>query len=126
MSEADFLKRFSGHPIRRAKWSGFLRNVCVALGNSGDPEALPALTRALRHPEPLVRGHAAWALGRLGAAAAARAAGRTEPDPWVREEMELAGSLLDMHDGVSPPSDASIADTPETKIDYEGSSQPGS
>lgn len=53
-----------GSAIKRAKRSGFLRNVAVALGNSGSPEATPALNEALSDEEPLVREHAAWALGR--------------------------------------------------------------
>ena len=51
-----------GSAIKRAKRSGFLRNVAVALGNSGAPEAVPALEDALSDEEPLVREHAAWAL----------------------------------------------------------------
>ncbi|MCC7355926.1 MAG: tRNA epoxyqueuosine(34) reductase QueG [Anaerolineae bacterium] len=58
-----FRQRFRSSPILRAKRRGFLRNVCVALGNWGSSEAVPALADALRDPEPLVRGHAAWALG---------------------------------------------------------------
>ena len=82
-----------GSAIRRAKRAGFLRNVAVALGNWGAPEAVPALVRALEDAEPLVRGHAAWALGRIGGEAArfalsARLPG--EPNGWVREELELA------------------------------------
>jgi epoxyqueuosine reductase len=42
-----------------------LRNVCVALGNIGDPQAVPALIVALHDDEALIRGHAAWALGRI-------------------------------------------------------------
>jgi len=53
-------------PLRRAGRAGFARNVCVALGNWGSPEAVPVLMRALADPDPLVRGHAAWALGRVG------------------------------------------------------------
>lgn len=44
----------------------FQRNAAIALGNSGDPEHIPALARALNDPEELVRGYAAWALGRIG------------------------------------------------------------
>jgi epoxyqueuosine reductase len=93
LTEAEFRERFRGSPIRRAKWAGLRRNVCVALGNSGDPVAIPALVRVLGEDPALVRGHAAWALGRLGgpeavAALAARAA--VEPDAWVQEEIALA------------------------------------
>jgi epoxyqueuosine reductase len=102
LSEDQFREVFSGGPIKRAKRRGFLRNVAVALGNWGSREALPALMEALEDLEPLVRGHAAWALGevlaRLGipgdagfvAAEALLARLEVEEDPWVREELELA------------------------------------
>ncbi len=63
--EAKFREFFRGTPMGRIKRRGFLRNVCVALGNLGDQSALPALRRALDDPEPLVREHAAWAISRL-------------------------------------------------------------
>ena len=69
------------------------RNVLVALGNWGSSDAVPVLSQALSDPEPLVRGHAAWALGRVGGAAAhsaLEAALSSEEDPWVREELERA------------------------------------
>lgn len=81
---------FRNSAVKRAKRSGFLRNVCVALGNSGDPAVVAPLIRALRHEEALVRGHAAWALGRLGgdaATVALRSAFTSEKDAWVREEL---------------------------------------
>ena len=65
MSDADFRERFSGTPLTRPKRRGLLRNAAVVLGNRKDPEAIPALTRALSDPEPLVREHAAWALARI-------------------------------------------------------------
>ena len=55
LSEEDFRSQFRDSPIRRAKRRGFLRNVAVALGNLQDPRAIPALTAALRDPEPLIR-----------------------------------------------------------------------
>jgi epoxyqueuosine reductase len=65
---ADDWDAFSrGSAIRRAGRDGLLRNVAVALGNWGSDEAVPALTRALEQEGPLVRAHAAWALGRIGA-----------------------------------------------------------
>ncbi|HEY3266084.1 MAG TPA: tRNA epoxyqueuosine(34) reductase QueG [Armatimonadota bacterium] len=86
-----FRARFRGSAILRTKRRGLLRNVCVALGNAGDARAAPALTAALSDPEPLVRGHAAWALGRLGGAEEAlRAARAGEADAWVREEIDEA------------------------------------
>jgi epoxyqueuosine reductase len=93
ISEDEFRARFRGSPIKRAKRRGFLRNVAVALGNSGDPRAVPALVDALSDGEPLVRGHAAWALGRLGGPAARRAltaAKATEREEWVRAEIGWA------------------------------------
>jgi epoxyqueuosine reductase len=77
MDETAFRETFATSPIRRAGREGFLRNVCVALGNRGDAAAVPALARALAaDPSPLVRGHAAWALGEI----ARRAEGRTIHD----------------------------------------------
>jgi len=75
LDDDGFAALFAGSPIRRAQRSGFLRNVCVALGNRGDAAAVPALIRALAgDPEPLVRGHAAWALGEIGRRIGAEAA----------------------------------------------------
>lgn len=93
IGEAEFCVRFAKSPVKRAKREGLQRNVAVALGNSGDRAAVPALVDALDTTPPLVRGHAAWALGRLGgeAAWAALAARRElETDPWVLEEIVLA------------------------------------
>ena len=89
LDDEAFAARFGGTPIERPKRRGFLRNVCVALGNWGAPEAAAGLAAALADPEPLVRGHAAWALGRVGgrvSRGALGAARRREPDPWVRAE----------------------------------------
>jgi epoxyqueuosine reductase len=66
LTRAEFDARFRGSNVRRPGWAGFLRNVMVALGNRRDPAARPALAAGLEHPEPLVREHAAWGLGRLG------------------------------------------------------------
>ena len=66
LTEEQFQTRFRTSPIRRTKRQGFLRNVCVALGNAGDVRALPALARAAAHdPSELVREHAQWALEQL-------------------------------------------------------------
>jgi epoxyqueuosine reductase len=93
LSEAEFRCRFRGSPVLRAKRRGFLRNVAVALGNMRLPAAVPGLAAALRDHEVLVRGHAAWALGRIGGADAARAleeALARETEPEVRDEIEQA------------------------------------
>jgi len=75
LDEPGFANLFERSPIRRARRSGFLRNVCVALGNRRDAAAVPALIRALAgDPDPLVRSHAAWALGEIGAALGAEGA----------------------------------------------------
>jgi epoxyqueuosine reductase len=70
------------------------RNAAVALGNALDRSTVPALAAALENdPHPLVRGHAAWALGRIGSPAAiATLAGRREreADEGVREEIAAA------------------------------------
>lgn len=99
LTEEQFRERFRNSPIKRAKRRGLLRNVCVALGNSGDPQAVPALIGALHDTEPLVRGHAAWALGRIGGEEARRVLKEAlvgEEDEEVRKEIECAldGVLL--------------------------------
>lgn len=90
LTREEFNRRFRGSPVRRAKRAGFLRNVCIALGNSGDRTAIPALSRALADDEPLVRAHAAWALGRLGACAELESRIHCEVNSEVREEIALA------------------------------------
>jgi epoxyqueuosine reductase len=65
LDEAQFKTLFRGSPILRAKRRGFLRNVCVALGNVGTNDDLPALSTAMEDQEPLVREHAAWAVGKI-------------------------------------------------------------
>ena len=94
LTEGEFKARFRGSPILRAKRRGFLRNVCVALGNLGRVEAVSALAQALANdPEPLVRAHAAWALGRIGgpnARAALEGALERGGDATVQEEIRLA------------------------------------
>ncbi len=91
MTQEEFSARFKGSPIKRAKRRGLLRNVAVALGNWGSPEAVPALAVALNDPEPLVRGHAAWALARIPderSVDALRARLLVEEDEWVVSEIK--------------------------------------
>jgi epoxyqueuosine reductase len=93
LDDAAFRARFRESALWRTRRAGLLRNVCVALGNVADRSSVPALTAALDDPEPLVRGHAAWALGRLGgraARAALEGALSRETDPEVRDECGLA------------------------------------
>jgi epoxyqueuosine reductase len=97
LGAAQMRQLVRGTPLRRAGREGLLRNVCVALGNAGDPAAVPALARALSADRsPLVRGHAAWALGRLGARALLAAA--RDRDPYVAGE--IAAALTEL---VTPP-----------------------
>ena len=101
MTEAQFLERFAGTPVMRAKRVGLQRNACVALGNLNAGEAVPALTRALIQGDPLVRSHAAWALGQIGGAVAInalKAASATEEDAEVRSEIAMALSVLSVGD----------------------------
>jgi epoxyqueuosine reductase len=67
LDEAEFRDLFRNSPIKRIKRRGFLRNVCVALGNIGASEDLPALERAALDSEPLIAEHAAWAINRIRA-----------------------------------------------------------
>jgi epoxyqueuosine reductase len=94
LDEDEFRRRFAGSPIARAKRDGFLRNVCVALGNSGEESAVPALRRSLLEDAgTLVRAHAAWALGEIGGANARRALEESvdkETDPQVQQEINDA------------------------------------
>jgi epoxyqueuosine reductase len=79
--------------VLRAKHKGFQRNVLIALGNSGDATAVDAVAEKLTDDEPLVRGHAVWALGRLAGAAAApilEERKAVETDEWVLQEIAAA------------------------------------
>jgi epoxyqueuosine reductase len=65
LDEKEFKSRFDGSPILRTKRRGLLRNVCVALGNTGDESALAALEKSSQDPEPLIAGHARWAISEI-------------------------------------------------------------
>ncbi|MGD0073015.1 MAG: tRNA epoxyqueuosine(34) reductase QueG [Candidatus Binataceae bacterium] len=98
LDEEGFRRRFRASAIKRTKRRGLLRNVAVALGNSANREAVPPLSAALEiEPEPLIRAHVAWALGRLGGAAARRALEKRrirEADPSVRGEVASALEMI--------------------------------
>jgi epoxyqueuosine reductase len=91
LSAREFNRQFKGSSIQRAKRRGYLRNIAIVLGNQGNPSAIPDLAYALSHDlEPLVRGHAAWALRRIGGRTAHQAladASKSEPDSWVLSEI---------------------------------------
>ncbi len=67
LDDEQFRTLFRGSPIKRIKRRGFLRNVCVALGNVGTLDDLPALERAAVDPEPLIAEHAEWAIQEITA-----------------------------------------------------------
>jgi len=94
LDDEGFRRRYGASAIRRTKRRGLLRNVAVALGNSRNPEAIAVLASALSSdPEPLVRSHCAWALGRIGGRRSADAlehSRRREDDGAVRAEIDLA------------------------------------
>jgi epoxyqueuosine reductase len=91
LTQEQFSRRFKGSAIKRAKRTGLARNAAVALGNSGDTRGIRALRLALSgDPSPLVRGHAAWALGQLGDDGSLRAAMRLEPDQEAQAEIVAA------------------------------------
>ena len=97
MTDDEFRQRFSNSPLKRAKLAGLKRNACVALGNSHDTSAIPALSRVLLEDIPLVRRHAAWALGRLGgpdARTALHSALSSESDEATRREIKDALASL--------------------------------
>ncbi|MHB8381076.1 MAG: tRNA epoxyqueuosine(34) reductase QueG [Candidatus Binataceae bacterium] len=94
LDDAGFSRRFSGSAIKRTKRRGLLRNAAIVLGNTRNRDAVPALARTLENEiEPIVRAHAAWALGTLGGIAAHRAlerALRRESQPEVATEVAMA------------------------------------
>ena len=98
LDEADFRAVFAGSPIKRIGRDRFVRNVLIAIGNSGNAAFLPRVERHLRAASPLVRGAAVWALWRLSPLHAfrdhARAGLADEADETVRDEwsMSLASS----------------------------------
>ena len=94
MSMEEFSRRFKKSPIYQTTRDGFVRNVVVALGNSGSGAAVPALEKALQDASPLVRAHAAWALGRIADKPVRRileSARAKEAHPMVLEEINFGG-----------------------------------
>ncbi len=93
LGRADYEQRFRHSPLKRAKRAGLQRNAAIAMGNRRDPGYVPALTRALTEGEPVVRQHAAWALGQINdppARAALWAAQGQESDAAVLAEIAQA------------------------------------
>ncbi len=71
LDDAGFRTLFSASPVKRIGRERFLRNVAIAIGNSGDPALIPAAERLAADPDPVLAEAARWALARLEAAAAA-------------------------------------------------------
>jgi epoxyqueuosine reductase len=95
LDDAAFRKLFAGTPVKRTGRDRFLRNVMIAIGNSGDPTLAAAARDRLADPSPLVRAMAVWALARLDPAAAReriQGALARETDPHVRAEWQAAAS----------------------------------
>jgi len=94
MTDKEFGDTYFGTPVPRTKRRGLARNAAIALGNTGTEEDIPVLIEALAtHDEPLVRGHAAWALARIGGGAARRALDdrrHAETDDYVQTEIATA------------------------------------
>lgn len=88
-----FNAKFKGSPIKRTKRRGYLRNIATVLGNQGKTNVVPALLIALKDDEPLVRSHAAWALGQIGGEDSTQAleqAREAEKEPDVLTEIKAA------------------------------------
>ena len=94
LDDAEFRARFSKSPIKRTGRERFLRNVLIAIGNSGDATLAAEAKRLLEDPSPLVRGAAVWALSQLlrreEFASLSRAALDNESDPDVIDEWKAA------------------------------------
>ncbi len=67
LSEQEFLEMFKTTPVPRARYQGFLRNVCVAMGNSGEARFRESLARLESSGDEVVAEHARWALAKLAA-----------------------------------------------------------
>ena len=94
LSEEEFGQRFTVSAVKRAKRRGLLRNVAVALGNTRNPDAVAPLARSIEaETEPLIRSHAAWALGEIGGSAARRALERALRDRDTAVRREAAAAL---------------------------------
>jgi epoxyqueuosine reductase len=85
--------------MRRVPRDILLRNVAIALGNTGSPDAIPALVALAANRNPLVRGHAVWALRRLGAPIALP----DETDPLVLDELTAAAETPGSRPTSPPP-----------------------
>jgi epoxyqueuosine reductase len=83
LSEEDFRTIFQKSPIKRVKYRGWLRNLCVVMGNSGESRFLPRLQHFREHPDPIVREHAEWAIQKIK---------RANPLPTEKHPSDVASS----------------------------------
>jgi epoxyqueuosine reductase len=100
LDDAGFRARFAGTPIKRTGRDRFIRNVLIAIGNSGDAALVPAVIIHLDDPSPLVRAMAVWSLGRLAEPEmfarlrATREAVETDPDVYREWMKNTAGTMI--------------------------------
>lgn len=90
LDEQGFQTRFANSPIRRIKRERLVRNACIATGNWKSEAGVPALLPLLQEPSPIIRGHTAWALGKIGSPIAQNAlyhALQQETDAQVQAEL---------------------------------------
>jgi epoxyqueuosine reductase len=96
LDDAAFRALFAKSPVKRIGHARFIRNVLIAIGNSGEAGLGGEAERLLDDPSPLIRGSAIWALGRLDPArlersAAARRAGESDPDVLSEWTASMSG-----------------------------------
>ncbi|MCH7687588.1 MAG: tRNA epoxyqueuosine(34) reductase QueG [Planctomycetes bacterium] len=98
LTDEQFRERFRHTPLWRPKRAGLLRNAAIVLGNRGNERAVPVLIDALNDSEPMIRGAAAWALGKLGgkqAATALQSRLTIEENEDVSDEIRSALIMID-------------------------------
>lgn len=95
LTPATFAQVFRRTPIKRVKLAGLIRNACIVAANTRDLPVRPLLVELARHPSPIVRAHAVWAVHRLSPAADAATqlaeARAAETDPVVLAEYAAEG-----------------------------------
>ena len=90
-------KVYKNSPIKRTKLRGLKRNVCVALGNIGDVRAVEPLSKILKKSDPVLKIHAAWALGRIGGMSSYRILlEELDKDNPIEVKDEIKYSLADL------------------------------
>ena len=97
MDQDTFSKVYKNSPIKRTKLRGLKRNVCVALGNIGDVRAVEPLSKILKKSDPVLKIHAAWALGRIGGMSSYRILlEELDKDNPIEVKDEIKYSLADL------------------------------